>query len=113
MGRLRKRALVIIVTNFRDEDGEELVAALRLLRTRHLVMVASLREQVVGEILQRPLVEAGDAAEVASAHLYLQGRQAALARLATAGALLVDAEPRELGVGLVNGYRAAKTAHLL
>lgn len=113
MGRLRKRALVIIVTNFRDEDCGELVAALRLLRTRHLVMVASLREQVVAGILRQPLLEANDAAEVASAHLYQQGRQAALARLAVAGALLVDTEPRELGVGLVNGYRAAKNAHLL
>ncbi|MFO1402266.1 MAG: DUF58 domain-containing protein, partial [Steroidobacteraceae bacterium] len=65
MTRQRKRALVIIVTNFRDEDGEELQAALRLLRTRHLVMVASLRERVVGRILRQPLADAAATLEVA------------------------------------------------
>jgi uncharacterized protein (DUF58 family) len=113
MTQQRKRSLVIIVTNFRGEDGDELQAALRLLRTRHLVMVASLREQVVGRILRQPLADAAATLEVAGAHLYLQERQAALARLAGAGALRVDAEPQDLGIGLVNGYRAAKTAHLL
>jgi uncharacterized protein (DUF58 family) len=113
LARQPKRSLVIIVTNFRDEDGGELRAALQLLRTRHLVMVASLREQVVGEILRRPLANADAATEIAGAHLYLQARQEALARLAAGGTLLVDAEPRQLGADLVNGYRAAKRAHLL
>jgi uncharacterized protein (DUF58 family) len=113
LGRQRKRALVVIVTNSRDEDGAELRAALRLLRTRHLVMVASLRERVVAQILRQPLTDTASVVEVAGAHLYLQGRQAGLARLAMAGALLVDAEPRQLGIGLVNAYQAAKRAQLL
>ena len=43
--RYHKRALVIIITNFRDEDSSELGYALRLLRSRHLVMLASLRDK--------------------------------------------------------------------
>ena len=42
--RQRKRALVIVITNFRDEDSNELGQALKLLRSRHLVMTASLRK---------------------------------------------------------------------
>ncbi len=50
-----KRALVIIVTNFRDEDSSELRHALRLLRSRHLVLLASLKEKVVRELITQPL----------------------------------------------------------
>ena len=113
MARQRKRALVIIVTNFRDEDGDELQAALRLLRTRHLVMLASLRERVVAEILAQPLATPAAAVEVAGAQLYLAGRRAALARVASERALSVDAEPERLGIALVNAYHAVKTAQLL
>jgi uncharacterized protein (DUF58 family) len=51
----RKRALIVIITNFRDEDSTEVSLALRLLRSRHLVLVASLRERIVGELLAQPL----------------------------------------------------------
>ena len=59
--RQRKRALVIVITNFRDEDSAELGHALRLLRSRHLVLLASLRERIVGELMAQPLTS-GDAA---------------------------------------------------
>lgn len=41
--RLKRRSLIIILTNFRDEDAPELRPALQLLRRRHLVLLASLR----------------------------------------------------------------------
>ncbi len=111
--RHRKRALVIIITNFRDEDSSELGQALRLLRPRHLVLLASLRERIVGELMNQPL-SGGDAAiDVASAHLYEQSRRDAFNRLATGEALMVDAEPERLGVELVNQYHAVKRAGLI
>lgn len=110
--RYLKRALVVIVTNFRDEDSDELQQALRLLRTRHLVLLASLRERIVGEMLAAPLH--GNATfDVASAHAYEQGRRDAFARLAARDALMVDAEPERLGIELVNRYHAAKRAGLI
>ncbi|HJW47684.1 MAG TPA: DUF58 domain-containing protein, partial [Lysobacter sp.] len=42
--RQRRRALVMLVTNLRDEDMDDLLAAVQMLRKRHLVCVASLRE---------------------------------------------------------------------
>jgi uncharacterized protein (DUF58 family) len=91
--RQRKRALVIVITNFRDEDSAELGHALRLLRSRHLVLVASLRERVVGELIAQPLGSGDAAVDVASAHLYEQSRRDAFNRLAAGHALMVDAEP--------------------
>ena len=111
--RHRKRSLVIVVTNFRDEDSVELGQALRLLRSRHLVLLASLRERIVGEMIAQPLVSGGAAIEVASAHLYEQSRRDAFNRLSARDALMVDAEPQLLGVQLVNRYHAVKGAGLI
>ena len=108
--RQRRRALVIVITNFRDEDASELSHALRLLRSRHLVMVASLRETIVGEMIAQPLISRASAIEVASAQLYEQARRDAFNRLADRDALMVDAEPAQLGVTLVNRYHAVKRA---
>ena len=104
----RKRALVIVITNFRDEDSTEMRHALRLLRQRHLVLLASLRERIVGELLTQPLTSGDAAIDVASAHAYEQSRRDAFNRLATRDALMVDAEPERLGIELVNRYHAVK-----
>jgi len=111
--RFPKRALVIVITNFRDEDCNELGHALRLLRSRHLVLLASLRERIVRELIAQSLGSAAAALEVASAHLYEQARRDAFNRIAARDALMVDAEPELLGIELVNRYHAVKRAGLI
>jgi uncharacterized protein (DUF58 family) len=109
----RKRALVIMLTNFRDEDAAELAPALKLMRTRHLVLVASLRERVLREIAGQPLGVAERAVEVAGAHWFEQARRDAFRRVTGQDALSVDVEPRDLPVALVNRYHAVKRSRLL
>jgi uncharacterized protein (DUF58 family) len=111
--REAKRALVIVITNFRDEDGSELGLALKLLRSRHLVLLASVRERIVGELIAQPLSSGNAALEIASAHLYEQARRDAFRRLAARDALMVDAEPDRLGIELVNRYHAVKRAGMI
>jgi uncharacterized protein (DUF58 family) len=111
--RQSRRALVVVITNFRDEDSSELTQALRLLRSRHLVLLASLRERIVRELLMQPVSSAQAAVEIGSAHLYAQARRDAFNRLAARDALMVDAEPQQLGVELVNRYRAVKRAGMI
>jgi uncharacterized protein (DUF58 family) len=111
--RHSKRSLVIVITNFRDEDSSELRQALRLLRSRHLVLLASLRERVVGELIGSTLDSGEAALDVGSAHLYEQSRRDAFNRLAARDALMVDAEPQQLGIELVNRYHAVKRAGLI
>jgi uncharacterized protein (DUF58 family) len=111
--RQRKRALVIVITNFRDEDSSELSQAMKLLRSRHLVMLASLRENVVGELIAGPLTGPEGPLDVGSAHLYEQSRRDAFNRLAARDALMVDAEPAQLGIELVNRYHAVKRAGMI
>ncbi|MEO2236827.1 MAG: hypothetical protein ABGW95_01065, partial [Candidatus Poseidoniia archaeon] len=73
MASVRKRALVIVVSNVRDEDIDELRSSLRLLSRRHLVLLASLREAALGEALAQPIGDLDAALRVASIRLYRDG----------------------------------------
>ncbi len=104
MVRLRKRALVVIVSNLRDEDEETLMPAIRLLRKRHLVLVASLREAILGQALAAPVQHADDAATHAAAADYLERRGREFKRLEAAHIPCVDVEPQGLAMAMVNRY---------
>ena len=108
MRRQRKRGLIVIITNCRDEDAVELLAALRLLRSRHVVVIANLREQIIGALAAQPLSRPESVFEVAAALDYEQRRHEMLQRLAAGGAVLIDCEPRALGVELVKRYTVLK-----
>jgi uncharacterized protein (DUF58 family) len=111
--RHRKRALVVVVTNCRDEDAPELAAAVTLLRSRHLVVLANLREQVVAMIAAQPMTTHESVLEVAAALDYQHQRGEMLRRFAIGGALTIDCEPRQLAVQLVNRYTLLKRAGAL
>ena len=108
MHRQRKRGLIVLITNCREEDSVELLAALRLLRSRHVVVVANLREQIVGAIAAQPLSQPESVFEVAAALDYEHRRRDMLRHLAGGGAVLIDCEPRSLGVELVKRYTVLK-----
>ena len=113
MLRVRRRSLIVVLTNFRDEDCEELEDALKLMRTRHLVLLASLKEGVVGEIAAQPLDDNKAVVGVAAAHWFQNARAEAFRRLSGKNQLLVDVEPEKLAATLVNRYHAVKRARLL
>lgn len=108
-----RRSLVIVLTNFRDEDAAELRPAVQLMRTRHLVLVASLRERALGALAAQALGRPADAVDVAAAHLFEQARRDAFARVVGHDPLSIDVEPAQLAVALVNRYHAVKRARLL
>lgn len=109
----QRRALVIIITDFRDDDLPDLEPALSLLRSKHLVLLASLRERVTEEVAQQALTDTTTAAEVAAAHWQAQRREAAFKRLLARNHLMVDALPEQLAVAVVNRYHAIKRSHRL
>ncbi|MDB5887426.1 MAG: hypothetical protein JWM03_298 [Rhodocyclales bacterium] len=109
----RKRALVVLLTNLRDEDDESLLAATRLLRQRHLVLVASLREAALDEAQSQQVGELRDAARLGAATGYRRSRDAAFKRLRAEGVLCLDVPPQKLAVEAINRYLAVKAAHQL
>ncbi len=104
MKRLKKRSLVVLVTNLRDEDNAELPPALHLMRQRHLVLLASLQERVINEALAEPVKDFKDALRNSATHIYLADRRRAHEAIRANGVLTVDVEPEQLPVALVNRY---------
>ena len=110
MRHVRRRALVIILTNLRDEDDSTLLPALSLLRTRHLVVLASLREAIIGRALSARVDSFDRAVTHAAAADYLAGRERSFRRLDAAGVVTLDVEPERLAISLVNRYLELKRA---
>lgn len=106
----RKRALVVILSNLRDEDDENLLAACRLLGRRHLVLVASLREVALDEACATTADDIESLALRAAALDYRSRRDAAFRRLRQAGVQCLDVLPQGLAVETVNRYLAIKAA---
>jgi uncharacterized protein (DUF58 family) len=104
----RRRALVIMLTNLRDEDDDTLLPALKLLRTRHLVVLASLREAILSRALTARVDSFDRAVTHAAAADYLAARERAFRKIETAGAITLDVEPERLPIALVNRYLGLK-----
>jgi uncharacterized protein (DUF58 family) len=111
--RLRKRSLVVMVTNLRDEDGEELMVAQQLLRRQHLLLLANMQETGIRMLLDRQIESMDDALAVAAAHHYLGERRRAHAAARARGALSLDVTPKAFSAELVNRYLAIKRNALL
>ncbi|MBZ0087798.1 MAG: DUF58 domain-containing protein [Thermomonas sp.] len=111
--RQRRRSLVMLVTNLRDEDSEDLLAAVRLLRQRHHVVIASLREQVLDQALDDDAHDLRGALRATSAARYLQQRAVAHDALRAHHVAVLDVTCAELPGALVERYLAIKREGLL
>lgn len=110
MARQRRRSLVILLTNLRGEDGKELVPALQVLKTRHLVLLASMREKVVDDAATQPVESFSSALKFLAADRYLQERREILASLGARGILTLDSTAQNFAVALANSYFDIKAA---
>jgi uncharacterized protein (DUF58 family) len=108
INRHRKRSLVVMISNIREEDGEDLLAATRLLGKQHVVMVASLRENFLDQTLAQDVVNFNDALRYCGVVQFVQQRHLLLQRLRAAGVVMVDATPQRLHMNLVNEYLKMK-----
>lgn len=106
--RLRKRAMIVIISNLRDEDDDTLLPAMRLLQKRHLVLFASLRERALDEAVELPVRSFDAALTHAAAIDYRQRRDAAFRRLQHSSVVCLDVPPQKLAVALVNQYLEVK-----
>lgn len=110
MAKQRRRSLVILLTNLRGEDGKELLPALQVLRSKHLVLLASMREGVVSQAFSEPVTTFDSALRYLAADRYVQERREILAGLAASGVLTLDSTAAEFPVALANSYFDIKAA---
>ncbi|MBL8484281.1 MAG: DUF58 domain-containing protein [Rhodocyclaceae bacterium] len=111
--RLARRALIVLLTNLRDEDEGTLLPALRLLRRRHEVSLANLREPWLEELTAHAPRDFDAALTYAAAQDYASARTRHIAQLAAAGVHVVDTTPAKLPAALVNHYWELKRAGVL
>ena len=106
--RLKRRALIILITNMRNEDGQSALQALQRIKSKHLVLLADLRESDL-ELATSTQPETAD-----EAILWLSAEQYNLKRkqqhrLAVAGgARLLDVTPGRLSADLITQYLTIK-----
>lgn len=104
MARQRRRALVILLTNLRGEDGKELVPALQVLQSRHLVLLASLRERTADLATTQPVTTFPHALKFLAADRYLSERREIMASLEALGIPTLDTTAQHLAIALANRY---------
>jgi len=108
--RQKKRALIIVLTNLRDEDSHDLLNALQLLKRKHLVILASLKEQVLEEVVDKPVNTFSDALLLSSTCDYQSQRKKMFESLYARGVNYLDVTPDKLAVRLVNRYLDIKSS---
>ncbi len=113
MKKLKKRSFVILVSNLRDEDSDELLAAMQLLRKKHLVLLASLQEGILNDVLGQPVNTFEEALRHAATLDYLNYRQQIGEVMKSHGILYLDATPEQLPVKIVNRYLEIKRSGVL
>ncbi len=106
----QRRSLVVVLTNLRGEDGGDLTESLAQLRKRHLVVLASLREEAIDDLQQQEGVTSlDDALGVAAAQLYVDERTQVLTQLEQAGIQTIDESAQNLPIALCNRYLDIKS----
>ncbi len=111
--RESRRTMLILITNLRGEDADELARAVHSLRRRHLVVVASMREASVDAQLHGSADDFDAARDSAAAALVLEDRRQAIDAIQRAGALTLDTTAADLPTALSEVYLDAKRGGLL
>ena len=107
--RLRKRALVILLSDLVDPDSSaRLVESVGLLTRKHVVLCAALSDYELYELANQSPTEARKLYERTVATALLSDRQRALAALREKGAIAFDATPENLSVATLNHYLEIK-----
>ncbi|HZX71619.1 MAG TPA: DUF58 domain-containing protein [Rhodanobacter sp.] len=109
----RRRALVVLISNVRDEDDTELRAAISMLSRRHLVMLVSLRELALDRAAATPGEELESGIRSAAAMHYLAQRERVHESLRRAGINTLDVSCNELSGALIERYLALKRSSRL
>lgn len=113
-GRLDRRAIVVVFTDFADATSAELMIenVARLMRT-HLVMFVVFRDAELEALAARAPETPEDVSRAVIADRLQRQREGVIARLRRLGAQIVDAPPDALGPALLNGYLDVKRRGLI
>jgi len=108
LARLKRRTFIILISNFREEDGESLSWILRQIEKRHLLLLVSLKETESEFLASKKAATPEDALESAAAFSYLSARRELYASWEHSGLLTMECRAKELSSALINRYLEVK-----
>lgn len=111
---MKKRAFVVILTDLVDkESSQELINSLRLLRPRHLPLVATIGDRDLNSIVSTKPEAIGDVFKQSAAEEIIHQRGSALRLVESLGGLALDVTTQTLGPKLLESYLRVKERGLL
>jgi uncharacterized protein (DUF58 family) len=113
LARQRRRALMVVITNSRSEEHDDLQAMVRQLRRKHLVVVADLREEELEEQLKLRITDLDQALRYQALLQYCEGRRRLIRQLQHSGCFALDVTAEHLPASLVNTYLDIKGRGIL
>ena len=112
--RQSKRSLLVILSDIVDEaTSTRFRASLGALCRRHVVLFAALQTPLLKQVTRNPVETLLDGARQAVAYRLLREREQALQSLRHGGVHVVDVEPNELTVPLINSFIELRSGNLL
>lgn len=108
MTRQSRRSLIILISSLEPQDRDDMVNAARLLAQHHLVMVASMRQQVLTDTLAAEVVSMDDALKYCGVSHHLQEQAAMYTQLRSDNIIVADTAPAHMHSTLINEYMALK-----
>lgn len=112
--RLKRRALVIVFTDFVDTTTAELlIESMQRVANRHVTVFVTLRDSYLQETVDNAPDRFEDVAKAVIAQDFLNDRAIVLERLARIGVQCLDVPSHALPVGLINRYLQIKQRGLI
>jgi uncharacterized protein (DUF58 family) len=111
--RLTRRTLIIVLTSLRREDIEDLMPSIEILKKRHLILVANLRQDKLARVLRSEVSDFRGAMRYFGTWQHDHDRERVRETLVRRGVMAVDATPNQLIPRLVNQYYAIKRSGTL
>ena len=112
--RLRRRALVILFTDFVDTTTAELlIESLQRVANRHVVLFVTLRDSVLQGVADAAPEAFEDVTRAVVAHDMIRDRTIVLERLERMGIHCLDTTTKGLSAGLINRYLQIKQRGLI
>ena len=106
--RWNKHSLIVMITRLQPDDETELLAAVKLLSRRHLLLIADLQLPEQQAIATRPIESVDDALLACGDAAWQAQRQSLYGRLRHAGAMLTTSTPDSLPARLNQIYLQLK-----
>ena len=108
--RLKRRSLVVVLTEFADSvTAEIMVENLLRLARRHLVLFVALRDHELSDFAKKAPDDMGTIGRSVVAQGMIEDRARVIRKLELAGILCLDIEPKDLSSSLVSTYLDIKS----